>query len=256
MLTTVLRVLLAGTLKPFVFESTGHSSALDLEVPRLGAYVHIPFCEALCPFCPYHRVAHGDGTAMPAYLDAVEAEISAALKGRGTRLSSLYFGGGSPALAGEGIPRIIRAISRHAEILGDIGVELHPHDVTTNAVSMLLEGGVTMVSVGVQSFQPRLLAALGRPADPGAAAAALELLGTAGFAAVDVDLIFGIPGQSAEDLMSDFAHAVELGATQVSTYPFIDFSYAENQDKPVRESRKRELMSAVQIGRASCRERV
>ena len=245
LLTTILRVVLVGSLKPFVFESTGHSHTLDLDVPHLGAYVHIPFCETLCPFCPYHRVAHGDGSAMPAYLDAIEREITAALGGKARRLSSVYFGGGSPALAGEGISRIIRTIELHAEVAGEIGLELHPRDVSANSISTLLDGGVTMVSLGVQSFQPQSLAALGRPAVPSTNAAALALLGTVGFSAVDVDLIFGIPGQSDDDLRRDFTRAVELGATQVSTYPFIDFSYANNRQKPVAERRKRELLSVL-----------
>ncbi|MDO9557333.1 MAG: radical SAM protein [Coriobacteriia bacterium] len=245
LLTTILRAVLARSLKPFVFESTDHSPALDLDVPHLGAYVHIPFCETLCPFCPYYKVAYGDGSAMPAYLDALEREIARVLGRSVTPLSSVYFGGGTPALAGEGIGRIIRAIKFHAEIAGEIGLELHPRDVAEDFTTMLLDAGVTMVSLGVQSFQPHSLAALGRPTDPSISVAALGMLGTAGFSAVDVDLIFGIPGQSDDDLRRDFARAVELGATQVSTYPFIDFSYASNRIKPVSERRKQGLMSVL-----------
>lgn len=245
MLTTILRVLLARSLRPFVFESTSHSQTLDLDVPHLGAYVHIPFCQTLCPFCPYHRVALGDGSVLPAYLDALEAEIAAVLGGKALSFSSVYFGGGSPALAGEGIRRIIKTIGLHAEVTGEIGVELHPRDVSEACISMLLDGGVSMVSVGVQSFQAGSLTALGRPGDPADNAAALLLLGAAGFSAVDVDLLFGIPGQSADDLRRDLSRAAELGATQISTYPFIDFSYANNRRKPAPERRKRELMSAA-----------
>lgn len=241
----MLRAVLARSLKPFVFESTGHSHALDLDVPHLGVYVHVPFCETLCPFCPYYKVAYGDGSAIPAYLDAVESEIAAVLGGRAAPLSSVYFGGGSPALAGEGIGRIIRAVKLHAEIAGEIGLELHPRDVSEDSTAMLLDAGVSMVSLGVQSFRPHSLAALGRPSDPSVSAAALAILGSAGFSATDVDLIFGIPGQSDDDLRSDFARAVESGATQVSTYPFIDFSYANNRHRPVSERRKRELMSVL-----------
>lgn len=245
MLTTTLRATLARNLRPFVFQSTGHSTTLDLDVPHLGAYVHIPFCRTLCPFCPYMKVEYGDGSAMPAYIDAVEAEIATVLGGRSAPLSSLYFGGGSPALAGEGIGRIIAAIRSHAPVTGEVGIELHPRDVSPEAAAMFLDAGVTMVSLGVQSFQPDSLAALGRPTDPELSTQALATLGDAGFSAVDVDLIFGIPGQTDANLRADFARAVQLGATQVSTYPFIDFSYATNRVSPVPERRKRELMSAL-----------
>jgi len=244
-LTTVLRAALAGTLKPFVFESSGHSQRLDFDVPNLGAYVHIPFCVSPCPFCPYYKVPLGDGSLMSPYVDAVIEEIDTSLGQRETHLSSVYFGGGSPALAGDGLGRIIEAIKRNATVDGGIGVELHPRDVSPQSISSLLESGVTMASLGVQSFSERSLKTLGRPADASDSEHALTLLAGAGFSAVDVDLIFGIPGQSDDDLRGDFARAVQLGATQVSTYPFIDFSYAHNKVGPAPESRKKALMSVL-----------
>jgi oxygen-independent coproporphyrinogen-3 oxidase len=179
---------------------------------------------------------------MEAYLDAVEVEIGLVLGSERRTLSSLYFGGGSPALAGPSIARIIARVRAHADIAGGIGVELHPRDATRETVAALVSGGVTMASLGVQSFQPASLAALGRAGDPAEAERALGVFGAAGLDAVDVDLIFGIPGQSGDDLRSDFKRAVELGATQISTYPFIDFTYAKNRHAPVPERRKRELL--------------
>lgn len=245
LLTTLLRAGLAGTLRPFVFEAAGHSSALDLDVPNLGAYVHVPFCETLCPFCPYYRVEHGDGSAVPGYVDALVREVEAVLGDGGHRLTSVYFGGGSPALAGEGVGAVLGAIRRRAEVSGEVGVELHPRDVIVDTIVTLRDAGVTMASLGVQSFLPRSLEALGRPGDVGRSERALEALAGGALSAVDVDLIFGIPGQSEEDLARDFTRAVELGATQVSTYPFIDFSYARNAGAPAPESRKRGLMLAL-----------
>ncbi|MDO8949618.1 MAG: radical SAM protein [Actinomycetota bacterium] len=253
MLTTLLRAGIGRTIKPFVFESTGHTAALDLDVPALGAYVHIPFCESLCPFCPYYKVPYAGGEAMESYLDAVEGEIAAVLGGGERRtLTSLYFGGGSPALAGASIARVIAAVRACADISGGIGVELHPRDVTGETVTALAEAGMTMASLGVQSFRPAMLAALGRAGDPDDAERALAVLGSAGLDAVDVDLIFGIPGQSDEDLARDFERAVELGATQVSTYPFIDFTYAENRHPPVPERRKRELLAVLLATAEAC----
>jgi coproporphyrinogen III oxidase-like Fe-S oxidoreductase len=244
-LTTLLRAGIGRTLAPFVFESKRHSVTLDLDVPRLGAYVHVPFCESLCPFCPYFKVPYEGSASMSAYLDAVEREIELVLGGERRTLSSLYFGGGSPALAGASIARVIAAVRAHADISGGVGVELHPRDATAPVVAALTGGGMTMASLGVQTFQPRLLAALGRGGDPAEAEVALRVLATAGLDAVDVDLIFGIPGQTDDDLRRDFARAVELGATQVSTYPFIDFTYAENRQPPVSERRKRELLAVL-----------
>ncbi|MDA3937077.1 MAG: radical SAM protein [Actinomycetota bacterium] len=230
---------------PFVFESGGHTDALDLDVPHLGAYVHVPFCESLCPFCPYHKERYGNGSLMPLYLDAVTREIESVLDDNDMRLTSVYFGGGSPALAGEGISHILDAVRRHAIIEGGVGVELHPRDVDEQTLKTLLEAGVTMVSLGVQSFDSASLAALGRSGDPSRSRDALRMLAGVGFDVIDVDLIFGIPGQGADVLARDFKQACDLGATQISTYPFIDFSYASNRHRPVSEGQKRALMSEL-----------
>ena len=102
-----------------------------------------------------------------------------------------------------------------------------------------------MISIGVQSFDQSSLANLGRKGSKEELAAKVELASQAGFTVIDVDLIFAIPGQTAEILISDVDIAFAHGATQVSTYPFIDFTFADNRCKPLPESEKKAMLKAL-----------
>lgn len=244
MLTHALRLVLAHQVRPFTFQPAP-GDLPDLDVPNLGVYVHIPFCETLCPFCPYFKTRYDPRAAGP-FVEALLAEID--LVGRrclprGRPITSIYFGGGSPALLAGHLAAINARIRAHFRLAGDAGVELHPRDVRPGLPETLVDAGFNMVSLGVQSFSPRLLETLGRsgedPAPP------LAALARRGFDAIDVDLIFGIPGQSGEELRADFLRAAGEGATQISTYPFIDFSYARNRRKPLGRRGKRRLLSTL-----------
>ena len=139
--------------------------------------------------------------------------------------------------------RIIERIMTYFHVAGNSGVELHPRDVHPSLPGMLIDAGFDMVSIGVQSFSSRLLKTLGRSDED--SLAPLALIADQGFQTIDVDLIFGIPGQTEEDLQRDFRIAAETGATQISTYPFIDFSYARNRNKPLGRKDKRRLLTAL-----------
>ncbi len=246
MITHILRLLLARQLRPLTLErDRGFLPRFD--VPSLGLYVHVPFCKSLCGFCPYYKTTT-QKDRIAAFLGALTAEIG--LVGRRLRngesrkkAASLYFGGGSPATMMDDLPVIRRAIDREFSVAGHCGIELHPRDVKRDTAQRLLDCGFDMVSLGVQSFSPTLQENLGRTNVDGAQA--LRELSTGGFRAIDVDLIFAIPGQTESDLCRDLRRAVELGATQVSTYPFIDFSYANNRRQPLSHRRKRRMLEAL-----------
>lgn len=244
MLTTVLRLVLGHQLKPFVFEKS-IDFLPDFDVPNLGAYVHIPFCETLCPFCPYYKVQY-DNSLISRYIDALLDEITLVSErsfSEKREITSVYFGGGSPALAGDQLEKITTHLKKYYSVRGNMGIELHPRDISMETIGNVKNADFDMVSLGVQSFSPDLLRILGRTdEDP---AAPLKTLSAEGFDAIDVDLIFGIPTQTAETLESDFLTAVENGATQISTYPFIDFSYADNKNKPLNGKEKKVLLDAL-----------
>ena len=244
MLTHALRMLLGHQVKPFAFQRA-FDYLPDLDVPNLGIYVHIPFCETLCPFCPYFKTKY-DKSGVSPYLDALLSEIDMVAERsfpEKREITSIYFGGGSPALLAGDLSRITRRIDQYFRLSGDSGVELHPRDVHEGLPETLSDAGFNMVSIGVQSFSPRLLKALGRSDDD--PRIPLSILAGHGFQAIDVDLIFGIPGQTEEDLRRDFLIAAENRATQISTYPFIDFSYANNRKKPLGRKDKKRLLSAL-----------
>jgi coproporphyrinogen III oxidase-like Fe-S oxidoreductase len=244
LLTAVMRMWLTRSFKPFRFKGE-YESRLSFEgLDDLGLYVHIPFCRSLCSFCPYCKVIYATEIAAR-YKMALLSEIDMVGKQlrRKKRVGSLYFGGGTPALMIDDLEDIIDRLKQYFIITGGIGVELHPADVTEENLVKLKAAGVTMVSLGIQSFNRDCLSKLGRVGE--GHAGKLRILGEAGFDAVDVDLIFAIPGQTEEMLIEDVSAAFSLGATQVSTYPFIDFTFADNDYRPLPEKDKKRMLQAL-----------
>lgn len=245
-ITHILRLMLARQLGPFSLQqSSGFLPSYD--VPNFGLYVHVPFCRTFCDFCPYYKI-RARPESIEAFRTALVAEIELAGSRLGARdsrsaVSSLYLGGGSPATLIADLPAIRRAIDGVLPVAGHCGIELHPRDVGQETARRLLDAGFDMVSLGVQSFSTALQENLGRESSDGARA--LHRLSSAGFPTIDVDLIFAIPGQGEDDLCNDFRRAVELGATQVSTYPFIEFSYANNPRRPLSHGKKRRMLDAL-----------
>lgn len=244
MLTTVLRLFLGKQLGPYRF-LTKLNSLPDLNVPELGGYIHIPFCKSICPFCPYYKISYNK-VLLDRYVNSLLKEIKL-VSDRSFKikrdLTSLYFGGGSPALAGKRLIEINRTIDRYFNVVGSRGIELNPGDVTEGNIDILKKSNIDMVSLGVQSFSEELNRVLGR--DVCDNKGALKLLSVSDFNVIDVDLIFGIPTQSSEQLVSDFRTAAENGATQISTYPYIDFSYADNRFKPLGSKAKKKLLKSL-----------
>ena len=242
--TSLLRMLLTRSFRPFVFENKAQPLAYQ-GLPQLGLYVHIPFCRTLCSFCPYCRLPYEPGFAAD-YRQALLAEID--LVGQSTAahrqvVTSLYFGGGTPATMINHLGEIIERLRLYFEITGGIGCELHPDDLIPENIAKLQEAGITMVSVGIQSFDPICLEQLGRQND--SFAEKIAMLRDSQLAVIDVDLIFGLPGQTETSLRQDVLTAFNSGATQVSTYPFIDFSYADNRYGAASNHRQKELMALL-----------
>ena len=162
-LTYFTRTWLTRTTKPFTFTAEYDSELSFIELENLGLYVHIPFCKSICNFCPYCKTTYS-AEKCDRYLDALLNEIQlvgSKLKYK-KRVTSLYFGGGTPALIAERIGEIVSALKRYFIITDGIGVELHPENVTLPTLQALKNAGVTKISIGIQSFQPKFQKILGR----------------------------------------------------------------------------------------------
>ncbi len=244
LLTSLLRVLLTHSLKPFIFEGN-YQNKLDFEnLDDLGLYVHIPFCRSLCSFCPYCKEKYNKQKA-DSYKIALLKEIDTACENMTTQkqVTSLYFGGGTPALMIDDLKDIIDKLKKYFIIAGGIGVELHPSDIAEETLQKLKSAGVTMVSLGIQSFNDNCLEKLGRSFD--SFIDKLQIVTNNSFDVVDVDLIFAIPEQTDEILAKDIKTAFDHGATQISTYPFIDFTFADNKYKPMPEKVKKNMLKML-----------
>lgn len=183
----------------------------------LGLYVHVPFCASTCDFCAFYQVAP-TATAIARYLAGVEREAELADWPR--PVDTVFWGGGTPGLLAAGdLERLAGIVRSHVGgAPGEWTVELAPSSVTEARLKVLREAGVTRVSMGVQSFQSALLAALGRRHSVTQVRRAYDRLRAAGFASVNLDLMFALPGQSAEEWAADVREAVALAPDHLSTY--------------------------------------
>lgn len=224
LLPRILRQLFPGRKDSFVFER--QPVILPARPESLNLYIHLPFCRQLCPFCPYMKELY-DPAVSAAYQEALLQELEGYRKLWGDiNIESVYFGGGTPSMTPEIIERTLSWIASHFHLGHDVGVEVNPIDATPAVIGTLKNSGVSLASLGVQSFNDRLLGILGRDYDEKLAREASQRLLEAGFATVDIDLIFAIPTQSRKEVEADVETAFRLGADQISIYPLLYFSYA------------------------------
>jgi coproporphyrinogen III oxidase-like Fe-S oxidoreductase len=191
-------------------------------VPVGGAhlYVHIPFCPVLCPFCSFHRVQYKAGAARR-YFAALRDEIRL-YQSAGHGFSGVYFGGGTPTCEPAELVRTIRLV-RELFGVSEISVETNPLDLRPEILEPLRDAGVTRLSVGVQSFDDRLLREMGRlERCGGGRETAARIQAVAGmFPTFNVDLIFNQAHQTVAGFEADLATFRSLGANQVSCYPLM-----------------------------------
>jgi coproporphyrinogen III oxidase-like Fe-S oxidoreductase len=191
-------------------------------VPATGAhlYVHIPFCPVLCPFCSFHRVKH-KADAARRYFAALRDEIRV-YHAAGHKFTGVYFGGGTPTCEPEELVTTINLI-RGLFGVTEISVETNPLDLKPEILEPLRDAGVTRLSVGVQSFDDKLLREMGRfERCGGGRETAARIKAVAGmFPTFNVDLIFNQAHQTVAGFEADLDTFRSLGANQVSCYPLM-----------------------------------
>jgi oxygen-independent coproporphyrinogen III oxidase len=177
-------------------------------------YVHLPFCAHRCGYCDFVTVVGRRGEH-GSYVDALlgELELERALLTH--EPETVFLGGGTPTFTEPAeLRRLLEALPAAAEVT----VEANPETVTPELAALLRDGGVTRVSLGAQTFDPGLLRVLERVAGPDDVRCAFYRLRDAGFDNISLDLIYGIPGQSASALDADIDQALALGPEHLSCY--------------------------------------
>ncbi len=243
-LTTLTRSWLTRSRKPFIFRNEYDQFLPYRDCSNLGLYIHIPFCKSICNFCPYCKVPY-ETALCGRYLDALLREIRTvgSQYPQKKQVTSLYFGGGTPALVADRLKEIIDTCKEYFEITEGIGLELHPDNVNIPTLQKLQAAGITKISIGIQSFQQKYQHILGRKAvDPAAIAQALAAVP---FETVSMDFIFALPGQTYEDLKQDIDMAFSGGANHIAIYPFIDFTFTQSPVKAMAKKEKRALLDAI-----------
>lgn len=183
-------------------------------------YAHIPFCESLCPYCTFHRYKYHQNAAID-YYSALERELLI-YKDQGFQFKALYIGGGTPTINSKLLAEFIATATRLFPI-NQISIETNPNYLTPVNIAFLKNLGIQRLSVGVQSLQDSLLQKMGRYNPYGTSKSILTNLEQAipEFKTVNVDMIFNLPGQSAEQLSEDLDKLNLLQPTQISWYPLM-----------------------------------
>ncbi len=192
-----------------------------------GIYVHVPFCATRCGYCDFNTYTAGElGGANPdGWLTALRAELELAAAAVGpATVDTVFVGGGTPSLLGAARLAAVLDAVRGAFTISpgaEVTTEANPESTAPEFFDAIRAAGYTRVSLGMQSASPRVLAVLDRTHSPGRAVAAAREALAAGFAHVNLDLIYGTPGESDDDLLASLQAAVDAGVDHVSAYALV-----------------------------------
>ena len=196
----------------------------------LSFYLHVPFCATRCGYCDFNTYTSAElgsapGASQQAYLDAVRAELDLAARILGPReVRTVFFGGGTPTLLPSAeLVGLLDAVRDRFPLAVDaeITTEANPESVDDRYLAVLAAGGFNRLSLGMQSGVGHVLAVLDRRHTPGRVADAVRGARAAGFGSVSLDLIYGSPGESADDWRSSLRAALELQPDHLSAYSLI-----------------------------------
>jgi len=210
----VMRAVSASPLTPHALP---HFKAL----PPLSLYIHLPWCVRKCPYCDFN--SHEPRGALPEadYVDALVADLETALPSIwGRKFATIFFGGGTPSLfSAASIEAILSAVRARVPLMpeAEITLEANPGTVEAEKFRGFRAAGVNRLSLGIQSFNPRLLKAIGRIHDDAEARRAVDIA-QAHFDNLNLDVMYALPGQTPGEAAADIAQAVAYGVPHVSAY--------------------------------------
>ncbi len=190
---------------------------------HLGLYLHIPFCTHRCEYCSFYLEVYHEGR-VARFLEALSAEIRFYAERNVSRddpFHSIYFGGGTPTvLRGRRLVRLLAEIRQMLPVAAEceVCVEAHPATTSEADLAMLAESGVNRISFGAESMNEEELLRIGRRAAVSDTARAVFQARKAGFTNINLDLMYGLPGQSIEDWRQTIAHSLDLSPAHLSCY--------------------------------------
>jgi putative oxygen-independent coproporphyrinogen III oxidase len=189
---------------------------------RIAVYVHLPWCVRKCPYCDFN--SHAAPAAIPedTYVAALLADLDGDLDlAAGREVASIFLGGGTPSLFGApAIAALFRGVAERLPFAADVEItmEANPGTVEHGRFEAYAEAGVNRVSLGAQSFDAKMLDALGRIHGPDEIGAAVGELRSAGIANFNLDLMYALPGQTRSGVLADLEAAIALGPAHLSHY--------------------------------------
>jgi oxygen-independent coproporphyrinogen-3 oxidase len=195
-------------------------------IDALGIYLHIPFCEQICPYCPYNKELYRCELAAR-YVHAVvrEVDLYAGLVGN-RPITSFYIGGGTPTtMLHSGLADIIAHIRDALNVQCEIHMESHPNHLSADNLSTITSLGIQHLSIGVEALLDRHLEALRRPYTVDQVREAVGRALSQGFKCVNVDVMFALPSQTCREVECTGRALVEMGVDQVAAYPLFRFPY-------------------------------
>ncbi len=201
-----------------------------LDGPVRHLYVHVPYCHKICPYCSFYKHLPSEG-GLATYADALLAEARLLKAGPvPLALETVYFGGGTPTLLStstlaELLPRLAETLD--FSLVPEWTLEVNPRTITQEKAAVMRQAGVSRVSLGVQAWDVPTLATLGRDHAPEEAERAYQILRSAGFPVVNIDLMFSVPGQSHEAWRETLDRTIALQPDHVSAY---NLTYEEDTE--------------------------
>lgn len=194
----------------------------EMQNKQIALYIHIPFCQRLCPYCSFVRYKYEETPAL-VYMKNLRKELEIYLdliQNTSTRIRSVYFGGGTPTLLIYPLIDMIRYLQDRLGI-EEFSVETHPEDLTSEKMKALSENGIKRLSIGVQSFSDDILRKLGRlNADSNFAQKAVSMA-QGNFDTVNVDLLWDLPQQTISHIEKDIQTLFRLDVDQATFYPIL-----------------------------------
>jgi len=183
-------------------------------------YVHFPFCARICPYCAFYKT-RGNSADFAAFCDALAIEAECASEKFSLNLDTIFWGGGTPtALSTDRLASLLRSFAQTFDLqrLDEWTIEANPGSVSAKKAAVLRRGGITRISLGIQSCEDDLLYLLGREHNANQAEESFRIFRDAGFENISVDLMFALPGQTESQWRASLARTIALGPEHISTY--------------------------------------